>query len=194
MPSPTAPAARVSPRDRFLRCLPACPVGQGLDEAALKEKYFQQAALLHPDASAGDTEEFSHPSGGVPDPFRAVFPPPASSGVGFSAASPAPMRGDLFMQVGQAVQNAQSILQRLEKTADSAGPGSASWEVASALEGCPDRLAGRRGQSRFVDGKSSPSSTLPGRPPMARNWESPGVRPLFRHAAGRHNCQSGNFG
>ncbi len=111
------------------------PHRPGLDEAALKEKYFQQAAQLHPDASAGDTEKFRT----LQEAFQTLFEPSSRlrhlQELDFPAASPASMQGDLFMQVGQAVQNAQSILQRLEKTQTPLARALLLGEIASALEG-----------------------------------------------------------
>lgn len=87
-----------------------------LDEALLKDEYFRQAALLHPDASAGDTEKFRL----LQEAFQTLGDPASRlrhlQELEFPSVSPAPMQGDLFMRVGQSVQAAQSVFQRLEKT------------------------------------------------------------------------------
>lgn len=117
--------------------LPRRPV---LDEAVLKEKYFQQAALLHPDASSGDTEKFRL----LQEAFQVLSDLPARlrhlQELEFPAIAPAPMQGDLFLQVGQAVQTAQSVSQRLEKTQTPLARALLAGEVASALRNVQSTL------------------------------------------------------
>lgn len=87
-----------------------------LDEALLKDEYFRQAAQLHPDASAGDTEKFRL----LQEAFQTLGDPASRlrhlQELEYPSVAAAPMQGDLFMRVGQSVQAAQSVLQRSEKT------------------------------------------------------------------------------
>ena len=89
-----------------------------LAEAAIKESYLRQAALLHPDASSGDTARFQtlqeafkvlgDPSARLRHLLELTFPG--------ASAQPAPIQGDLFMQVGQVVQQATDFSRRWDAT------------------------------------------------------------------------------
>lgn len=88
------------------------------DQAEVKEHYLREAARLHPDASAGDTEKFRE----LQEAFKTVSDPSARLRHLLTLEFPeahlaaTPMQGDLFMEVGQAVQTAREVVKRREQT------------------------------------------------------------------------------
>jgi len=115
-----------------------------LDEDALKEKYLQFAAQLHPDATAGDAEQF----GRLQESYQTLLDPAARLGHLLALVFPECQRRtvstqfpDLFMQVGQAIQKGRALIERRKNMASPlaravmTGEINASMrEVRSALE------------------------------------------------------------
>lgn len=88
------------------------------DPGDIKEEYLRRAALLHPDASTGDTAAFQV----LQEAFRALGDPSARLRHLLELTFPqatvqtAPMQGELFMQVGATVQQATDFCRRWDST------------------------------------------------------------------------------
>lgn len=108
-----------------------------LEEEALKETYHRRAALLHPDAVTGGTEEFrelQEAFATLSDHGRRlrhlqelVFPD-------FQKTASPGVHGELFLTIGQAVQAAQDVLKRKEKTQSAVARALLIGEIAGAGE------------------------------------------------------------
>ena len=107
-----------------------------VDEAILKEKYLRLAARLHPDSSGGDADGFAalreameileNPSRRLRHLIALEFP-----GQGRSVSAPA--NADLFVQVGEAIREARTLLEKRQAAKSVLGKALLAENVRSVL-------------------------------------------------------------
>ncbi len=113
------------------------------DIATVKESYFRRAAALHPDASQGDAKKFTE----LQEAYRVIGDhglrlrhilalsfPDFQAPVGITGHS------EIFMQVGQAIQNAKAFAQRQAAAISPLARALLAHEQQAALGGIKDAL------------------------------------------------------